>query len=211
VLTGGAGADTLTGNAGNDTLIGGAGNDVLAGGSGMDTVDYSTSGAGVTVNLSAGTLSGGDAQGDSFSSIENVTGSGYNDTLTGDANANVLAGGAGADTLTGNAGNDTLIGGAGVDYLDGGAGSDTFHVGLGLGNDQILGGAGGGWTDVILVQNVSAGPGAGGWTVFFGDGSEIASDAAAHGTIDVGPDATGTIVFSDGGETTFQGIERFQW
>ena len=89
---GGAGGDddTLIGGEGNDTLIGGAGADSLDGGAGIDTADYSGSESGVTVDLSAGTGTGGDAEGDTLTSIENVTGSAHNDTLTGDAGANTL-------------------------------------------------------------------------------------------------------------------------
>src|SRR6266571_7488409 len=119
------GNDTLDGGAGNDTLIGGTGADTLIGGSGIDTADYSTSANGVTVNLATNVNTGGDAQGDSLTGIENVTGSNYNDALTGDSNDNTLTGGAGNDTLVGGAGNDTLIGGAGKDTLVGGTGIDT--------------------------------------------------------------------------------------
>jgi hypothetical protein len=117
--------DTLYGNTGDDTLIGGSGGDVIDGGSGNDTAEYSTSAAGVNVSLQSGTGTGGDAEGDTLTGIENLTGSDYDDTLTGDANANILTGGAGDDTLTGNTGHDTLIGGAGADVLDGGVGADT--------------------------------------------------------------------------------------
>jgi Ca2+-binding RTX toxin-like protein len=119
------GNDTLDGGVGNDTLIGGTGADTLIGGSGIDTADYSTSANGVNVNLATNVNTGGDAQGDSLTGIENVTGSNYNDALTGDSNDNTLTGGAGNDTLVGGAGNDTLIGGAGNDTLVGGTGIDT--------------------------------------------------------------------------------------
>jgi Ca2+-binding RTX toxin-like protein/carbon monoxide dehydrogenase subunit G len=119
------GNDTLDGGAGNDTLIGGTGADILIGGTGIDTADYSTSANGVNVNRATNVNTGGDAQGDSLTGFENVTGSNYNDTLTGDGNDNTLTGGAGDDTLVGGAGNDTLIGGAGNDTLVGGTGSDT--------------------------------------------------------------------------------------
>jgi Ca2+-binding RTX toxin-like protein/carbon monoxide dehydrogenase subunit G len=119
------GNDTLDGGAGNDTLIGGTGADILIGGSGIDTADYSTSANGVNVNLATNVNTGGDAQGDSLTGFENVTGSNYNDTLAGDGNDNTVTGGAGDDTLVGGAGNDTLIGGAGNDTLVGGTGSDT--------------------------------------------------------------------------------------
>ena len=71
-LTGGVGNDSLTGLDGNDTLKGGAGADVLAGGAGSDTADFSTSAAGVTVNLTAATNSRGDAEGDTLSGFENL-------------------------------------------------------------------------------------------------------------------------------------------
>jgi Ca2+-binding RTX toxin-like protein/carbon monoxide dehydrogenase subunit G len=119
------GNDTLDGGAGNDILIGGTGADTLIGGTGIDTADYSTSANGVNVNLATSVNTGGDAQGDSLTGIENVTGSNYNDTLTGDTNDNTLTGGAGNDTLVGGAGNDALIGGAGNDTLVGGTGIDT--------------------------------------------------------------------------------------
>ncbi|MEJ2035477.1 MAG: calcium-binding protein, partial [Maritimibacter sp.] len=122
VLDGGIGDDIIHGNGGNDTLIGGAGADVLDGGAGHDTASYQSSAAGVTVDLATGTGSGGDAAGDTFSGIENLTGSDFADTLTGDAGSNTLIGGAGNDTLNGGAGDDWLQGGAGGDTLIGGAG-----------------------------------------------------------------------------------------
>ena len=89
-LTGDGNANTLDGDGGDDTLIGGAGGDTLIGGGGSDTASYAASGAGVTVNLGAGTASGGDAAGDTLSGIENVIGSAQADTLTGDGGDNVL-------------------------------------------------------------------------------------------------------------------------
>ncbi len=124
LLSGGAGNDTLVGRAGADTLIGGAAADWLDGGDGIDAASYSGSVAGaITVNLLLGTAAGGDAAGDRFVSIENVTGGNGNDTLTGNAQTNVLVGGLGDDLLSGGDGNDVLQGGAGTDTLDGGAGA----------------------------------------------------------------------------------------
>ena len=117
-LAGGAGADILNGHGGNDLLVGGAGADQLTGGAGIDTVDYSASGAGVMVDLVAGTGLGGDAQGDALTGIENITGSALADHLTGDAGVNMLLGGARDDTLHGGAGADTLDGGAGSDFAN---------------------------------------------------------------------------------------------
>jgi Ca2+-binding RTX toxin-like protein len=119
ILSGGAGADSLVGGDGNDTLAGGDGNDTLAGGTGSDTADYSAATAGVTVNLAAGTATGG-AGSDSLSSIENVTGSDLADSLTGDSAANRIEGGGGADTIDAAQGSDTVFGGAGADLITAG-------------------------------------------------------------------------------------------
>jgi len=107
--------DTLKGDGGNDTLTGGAGADDLDGGTGTDTASYATAAAGVTADLSNAANNTGDAAGDVYTSIENLTGSNNADILTGDSGANVLNGGTGDDTLNGQAGDDTLNGGAGSD------------------------------------------------------------------------------------------------
>ena len=132
ILNGGAGNDVLRGGAGNDILIGGAGGDTLIGDDGRgalgnDTASYETASASVTASLST-TARAGDAFNDNYNSIENLTGSDYDDTLIGDQNANILTGRAGNDILRGLAGNDVLIGGAGKDTLTGGAGNDVFDV-----------------------------------------------------------------------------------
>jgi Ca2+-binding RTX toxin-like protein len=126
ILTGTGGSDVIDGLAGNDIIEGGAGADTLDGNTGIDTLSYANSSAGVTVNLATNTASGGDAQGDTISNFENITGSAQDDTLTGDANANVISGGAGNDTINGGAGNDTIEGGVGADTLNGGADIDTL-------------------------------------------------------------------------------------
>ena len=116
--------DTLVGSFSNNELEGGAGGDVINGGAGVDTASYARDTAGVTVSLDAGTASGGDAQGDTLSNIENLRGGFGDDALTGDGAENVLWGGAGTDTLTGLGGEDTLLGGGGGDLLQGGSGND---------------------------------------------------------------------------------------
>ena len=138
-LTGDGGANSLDGGAGDDLLAGGAGADTLTGGEGTDTADYAASAGGVAVDLAAGTGSGGDAEGDLLSGIENVTGSAGADRLTGSAGANRLDGGAGDDWLSGGAGADTLIGGDGIDSADYAASADgvvvNLTVGTGSGGD----------------------------------------------------------------------------
>ena len=114
-LLGGDGVDALAGGAGNDTLAGGAGNDALDGSDDTDTADYSGAAGLVSINLSSGAVQDGDGGSDTLTSIENVTGSTFNDTLIGDSLANTLTGGAGVDRLDGRGGDDVLVGGAGND------------------------------------------------------------------------------------------------
>ncbi|WP_052120650.1 calcium-binding protein [Inquilinus limosus] len=116
------GNDRLSGLGGDDVLVGGAGADILDGGDGFDLASYYTSAAGVTVNLASHSAAGGEAQGDTLTGIEDLEGSGFNDTLTGDGGSNWLYGLAGQDKLLGGGGNDMLIGGGGADVLDGGDG-----------------------------------------------------------------------------------------
>ena len=138
ILLGQAGADRLMGGAGSDLLEGGAGADVIVGGSGIDTASYAGSSAGVSVNLASGAISGGDAQGDVLSGVENILGSAHNDTLTGDTAANRLIGGDGADRLYGGDGNDTLdagsVSGATWQYVFGESGNDTYRYSQSSGN-----------------------------------------------------------------------------
>jgi Ca2+-binding RTX toxin-like protein len=136
-LFGGAGKDELQGGAGDNKLYGGAGDDfltvydgtdLLSGGAGFDVAvfgGFPGSSENMVVNLTAQTVSGGDGEGDSISSIEGVlTGLG-NDLLTGSSAGNWLIGNAGDDTITGLAGQDRLNGMSGADQIDGGAGNDT--------------------------------------------------------------------------------------
>ena len=91
-LTGTDGDDTISGLGDDDTIEGKGGADTIDGGPGTDTASYASSVAGVTVNLATGTGSGGDADGDTLSGIENLDGSNQADRLTGDAGANTLRG-----------------------------------------------------------------------------------------------------------------------
>jgi len=184
--TGNAADNVIIGNSGNNSLIGLGGADTLDGGSGVDTVLYSASHAAVNVSLATGTGSGGDAQGDSLSNIENVTGSSYADTIEGSSGNNVLKGGSGTDTLsyahaasgvavnlslttaqaTGGAGTDSVSSFenlTGSDFNDSLTGSTTANVLTGgNGNDTMDGGAGG---DKLLGGN-------GGDQLIGGDGND---------------------------------------
>ncbi|GAB5454741.1 MAG: hypothetical protein Hens2KO_09700 [Henriciella sp.] len=132
-LTGGAGNDNLSGDGGANTLTGGAGDDVLAGRGGVDVIDggdgndtnsFEGIGADVTADIAAGTAEYGMVS-ETFTNIENLTGSTGNDTLSGDMGANTLIGGAGDDVLAGR---------GGTDIIDGGEGNDTNSFeGIGAG------------------------------------------------------------------------------
>lgn len=130
-IRGNAGNNVLDGKGGNDTLIGGPGADTLIGGSGNDTASYAYATSAVTANLTNALSNAGEAKGDAFSSVENLTGSRFNDRLSGDKLANKLFGGAGNDYLFGSSGNDTLRGDAGDDKLNGGLDKDTLMGGSG--------------------------------------------------------------------------------
>jgi autotransporter-associated beta strand protein len=123
-LFGLAGKDRLDGGDGSDLLIGGPGADSLVGGKGADTASYEDAKKGVTASLTQPKANTGDAKGDTYSSIENLTGSKRADTLTGNAGGNVVDGLAGDDTLHGKGGDDTLKGFDGKDRLEGGLGKD---------------------------------------------------------------------------------------
>ena len=90
-----------------------------------DTVSYYWSGAGVTVNLEdpntpgGGVNTGGYAQGDALTGVENVVGSRFNDHITGGAGPNLFRGGDGADTLDGSDAGHSYNA---VDYRDSGCG-----------------------------------------------------------------------------------------
>ncbi|MEM8750169.1 MAG: tandem-95 repeat protein [Pseudomonadota bacterium] len=176
-LIGGGGDDTLRGGAGDDLLVGGAGADIIDGGAGnMDTVSFATATSGVDLALSdvdsegllglyVGESAGGksgEAFGDTYSGIERVVGSDFNDRLYASTTGTVAELGSGNDVfsttaaLSGNdvvdlgAGFDIAVTGAGDDVINGGddddfilaeGGADTLNGDAG--DDELQGGAGG--------------------------------------------------------------------
>lgn len=134
--------DTVYGDANDNQFELGKGADFVDGGDGSDTVNYKydddgTATHGALVNLSGQTFttpmgtvgprSAIDLYGDidTFVSIENVTGSAFDDYIIGNGQENTLQGGDGDDTLLGGGGDDMLRGGNGADTMDGGGGLDT--------------------------------------------------------------------------------------
>lgn len=140
-LYGRGGNDTLIGNTGNDQLDGGAGADALDGGSGFDFAAYWDAPTSIIADLvNPGIINTGDALGDSYSGIEGLIGSAFDDSLRGDAGGNWLYGNGGNDWLYGRGGNDVLLGGDGIDLLFGNDGADQLYGEAG--DDQLFGGAG---------------------------------------------------------------------
>ncbi|MGB0661533.1 MAG: calcium-binding protein [Mangrovicoccus sp.] len=139
-LRGNGGSDTINGGSGNDNIRGGEGADIIDGGNGRDTASYRGSDTGVQVALNIGTAaqSGGDAEGDILRSIENVTGTYYDDEITGNNGANEIDGGNGDDVIDSGLGRDTVRGDSGDDTVivrdgagrsfSGGDGYDTMRV-----------------------------------------------------------------------------------
>ena len=193
-------------------------------------IGVENSDAAVDVNLATGTGTGGHAEGDSLVSIENLTGSAYNDTLTGNAATNVIDGGTGDDiihggvglddgndTLTGGAGDDTIQGGIGDDIMRGGHGDDTFVFSDGDFGIQA-------WTDTVDGQGTDGHPESDydtidltnvtqGWTLEVdgaGEGPE-ATNLSDPSQYTNGGEFSGTITFDDGSAVVFDNIEKVDW
>jgi hypothetical protein len=162
-LQGGDGDDVLEGDAGTDSLQGAVGNDTytyagtsdqgvetISDPSGSNTLDFSKLdlGLGVVVDLSTNNAQQVILASDGRqltlsnleSSIQNVVGTQYDDTLTANPSGSQLDGQDGNDTLNGGSGNDSLMGGPGDDRLNGGNGDDTL---IGGGGADILEGGNG--------------------------------------------------------------------
>ena len=217
--------DSLTGDGGSNFFRGGKGNDTIDGGSGTDRVQYDQADGAVNASLNTMSSSGGDGN-DTFISIEQLTGSAFNDTLEGSASGDTLFGRGGGDSISGLGGNDTLWGEDGNDTLSGGAGADRLTAGAGddllrgdadndtlqgdTGNDTLEGGAG---DDRF---ELAAGAGAGdNDRIDGGDGNDIASYFYGNDTA-AGIDFTSTYFGSAssaqndgrGGMDTLSGVEE---
>ena len=137
-MRGGSGDDALSGRGGNDTFIGTFGYDTVDGGSGIDTIDFSalnndSSGqAYVYISLQYGQPSYVGSFTYSLNSIENATGTQYNDQFIGNSANNILIGLEGDDTFYDYGGNDTIVGGSGNDLIYSGEGQDLIDGGEGL-------------------------------------------------------------------------------
>ncbi|MFC7540472.1 calcium-binding protein [Siccirubricoccus deserti] len=209
-LEGGAGDDNLSGAAGNDTLVGGAGDDLLDGGTGSDTADYSGSAGPVLADLPGGVVTGEGT--DTLLDIENVTGSGFDDTIIAAANG-VLDGGAGSDTVS-YAGASGAVS-ATLEFVPGsGTGGDgdgntlvgiEHLVGSGFGDDltgsaaanRLEGGAG--------DDNLSGA--AGNDTLVGGAGDDLLDGGAGSDTADYSGSAGPVLADLPGGVVTGEGTD----
>ncbi|MEO1309332.1 MAG: calcium-binding protein, partial [Pseudomonadota bacterium] len=189
LVIGGDGDDSIIGFFGDDILRGGAGADDLNGGAGSDTADYSDAASRVALELYLGTGRIGDAENDTYTDIENVYGSQFNDYIVGDSGGNVLSGDLGFDNLIAAGGDDVLNGGKNGDQLDGGSGSDTA---------SYEGSTGRVWVSLIGTSGVLNGFG------FFGDavGDTLISIENLQGT------EFGDVLEGDAGDNILNGMER---
>ena len=165
-LDGGDGDDTLLGGDSDDRFVfaagsGNIGHDSIDGGAGADWLDYGSARSAVTVDLGAGTASGGGNNGSggaTFTSVEFVSGSALDDMLIAGPGGYTNAKGYDVTSaLYGGGGNDTLVGGASADILYGDLSSGAFGITSegfgdddlrgGAGNDSLFGGRGADWLD----------------------------------------------------------------
>lgn len=128
------------GTPGNDIWTATAAAEHFNGGGGTDTVSYALAPVGLIASLADPSGNSGFAAGDTYVSIENLTGSNFADHLSGNDAANAINGGNGNDRLDGGLGNDMLNGGDGADTISAGDGNDSIYGGNH--NDVIYGDAG---------------------------------------------------------------------
>ncbi|MBM1219448.1 Hint domain-containing protein [Ponticoccus sp. SC2-23] len=219
LIEAGAGDDFIIAGDGNDEIYGGAdsdtfiqsdtdGVDVIYGGetgTDGDRIDFNPSAdpGGVTVTFNGdeqGTYNvGSGAASGEFYEIEEIAGSGFNDTVDASADATGITvdGLAGDDTITGGDGNDALFGWADDDVIDGGLGDDM--VDGDAGNDVLDGSAG---NDVVVGdggRDTLTG-GTGNDQLYAGTGNDILN--IAEGDLADGASGDDLFVLQDLGETS---------
>ncbi len=141
ILVAGLGKDAMYGGKDDDTFLAGYGDGEMAGGQGSDAVNYVYFQEGVTVDLNKSKQNLGEDIGThTYSGIENVTGTRFDDELSGNDKDNRIKGDVGDDVLRGRQGNDSLNGDDGDDRLLGGHGRDNLFGGDG--DDSLIGGQG---------------------------------------------------------------------
>jgi Peptidase M10 serralysin C terminal/RTX calcium-binding nonapeptide repeat (4 copies) len=104
----GATIENAVGGSGDDFIIANEVGNRIDGGDGNDTVSYETATASVSANLTQGRALGGSGN-DFLTSIENLVGSDFGDSLVGTVGTNVIEGGLGNDRLVGRGGADLFV------------------------------------------------------------------------------------------------------
>ncbi|MFC6448011.1 calcium-binding protein [Shinella zoogloeoides] len=136
LIHGGAMGNRINGGAGNDTIAGGSGSDTIDGGAGTDILTYHDVGSvgGITVTMNtvaaSGKVTGGGVGTDTFTNVEIVQGSQWNDTFNGNA---------GSDRFVGMEGDDIFRGAAGTDTIDYSYEEGNYSVWINLGSTRFEG------------------------------------------------------------------------
>ena len=231
---------TATGSEGNDVTTG-KGDDIISLGSGWDKVNSGNGDDIINVGDGGSEIKTGDGNnqitaGDGWDEVktgdgDNIihVGDGGSEIKTGDGNNQITATGSGDNRVDTGDGNDTITLGSGWDEVNSGGGDDVISVGAGGseikgggGNDTFIfeahdaynsveGGFGAGWTDTIQLNGFAGQNAEQGWTLVLEEGSSISSTDNVNGEMLLSEDSSGTIVFEDGGEITFDGIEKIVW
>ncbi|MFL9925772.1 calcium-binding protein, partial [Herbaspirillum lusitanum] len=195
-----------TGSNFADIFIASAAANRFDGGSGSDTVSYAKAndGVGVTVDLTNGVGTGGFAQGDTYTSIENAIGTNWDDTFIASTDSNFFDGGLGSNTVSyanrgvsvtvdlstatgtggGAAAGDTYVN---IQNVIGGSGADTL-TGYGVvGVKSVLTGGNGG--DILAGVQANR---AYTYASYAGSGAGVTVDlTSTTGVGTTGGDATG--------------------
>jgi Ca2+-binding RTX toxin-like protein len=185
--------------------------DYFYGGSGSDTISYVLSDMKIIGSLKVGTIGTFDSgylqSLDYLDSIENLTGSNFDDWIEGSVTANILHGGGGHDVIYGDDGNDQVYGDWGNDTLHGGDGDDTMYGDTGNdtmygdnGNDTISGGDGVDTIEGGANNDVISG-GAHNDMLYGQSGNDRIEGGAGDDTID-GGSGTDTAVYTGSGDVT---------
>lgn len=167
----------------NDTIgifnefRGGAGNDTITG-NGYTRLAYQDANSGVTVtftSVGAGTVKGDDATvgTDTFTGVNAIRGSNYDDAITGSS---------GDESFSLEAGNDTLDGGAGRDRVDYRNATDGVTVDLGKTTAQVISASQG--TDVLVNIEDVAGSRVGNDTLIGNASNNRLEGAGGNDTLD---------------------------
>jgi VCBS repeat-containing protein len=198
-LVGTAADETLQGLGGNDKLQGNGGNDIIDGGQGFDRAVYTDAASAITVNLAAGTVTGGSGS-DTLIGIEGIVGSSYDDIINT----------AGFSGDTGIAGNPI-----GLNEIEGGGGNDTITSAV-SGQGALLTrvsyiGATAGVTVDLVAHSASASNGSVGTDTLLGSGFSTVIGSGFDDNLLGSNNAGGTVEIFDGrgGNDTLNGRGGF--